>query len=94
MRKTDKKLENTIRAALTEVCEYALNHTPGFLWLTHTVDYQHFPSSLEVRCVFAPELLQAAIQDRPFNSLIISKLKNIDITIRGEKIRYTLEVIQ
>jgi hypothetical protein len=94
MRKTDKKLENLIRAELTEVCEYALNHTPGFQWLTHTADYQHFPSSLNVRCVFAPESLQAAIQDRPLNSLITSKLKNIDITIQSEKIRYTLEVIQ
>jgi hypothetical protein len=94
MRKTDKKLENSIRAELTDVCEYALNHTPGFQWLTHTVDYQHFPSSLKVRCVFAPESLQAAIQDRPLNSLITSKLKNIDITIQSEKIRYTLEVIQ
>jgi hypothetical protein len=94
MRKTDKKLDNTIRAELTEICEYALSHTQGFLWLTHTVDYQRFPSSLEVRCVFTPESLQAAIQDRPLNSLITSKLKNVDITIQSEKIRYTLEVIQ
>lgn len=93
MRKTDKKLENTIRLALTEVCEYALDHTQGFLWLTHTVDYQRFPNSLEVRCVFGPESLHAAIQDRPLNSLITSKLKNVGIAIQGEKIRYTLDVI-
>ena len=45
MRKTDKKLENTLIAALTEVCEAALEAFDGFQWLTHFVNYSHFPSS-------------------------------------------------
>jgi hypothetical protein len=52
MRKTDRKMENRIRTSLTEVCEHALFHIQGFQWLTHHVDYQRFPESLRVICVF------------------------------------------
>jgi hypothetical protein len=52
MRKTDRKMDNQIRASLTEVCEHALVHIQDFQWLTHHVDYQRFPESLRVICVF------------------------------------------
>jgi len=53
MRKTDKKLDRQIQRALTEACETALAEIPGFEWITHLVDYQRFPQSLSVVCVFA-----------------------------------------
>jgi hypothetical protein len=93
MRKSDKKLENAIRLQLTEVCEFALENTQGFLWLTHTADFKRFPNSLEVRCVFAEDCLQAAVENTPLNELIKQKLKCASIDIQNRQIRYTAEVI-
>lgn len=52
MRKSDKKIENQLRIALTEVCDSALKNINGFVWLTHLVNYSNFPTSLKVICVF------------------------------------------
>lgn len=52
MRKTDKKIDNTIRQALTNACEVALDRVEGFKWLTHLVNYNNYPESLAVICVF------------------------------------------
>jgi len=55
MRKTDKKIEKQLRHSLTEVCDHALAEYCGFEWLTHTVDYNAFPKSLRIVCVFDTE---------------------------------------
>jgi hypothetical protein len=52
MRKSDKKIDNQLRLALTDVCEEALKEINGFQWLTHLVDYARFPESLKVVCIF------------------------------------------
>ncbi|MFT5718685.1 MAG: hypothetical protein ACI9T7_002892 [Oleiphilaceae bacterium] len=53
MRKTDKKTENAIREALTEVCDLALQNVAGFKWLTHKVtDFKALSESLYILCVF------------------------------------------
>jgi len=52
MRKTDKKVDNQLRLALTEICDSTLKEFAGFQWLTHLVNYAHFPKSLKVICVF------------------------------------------
>lgn len=52
MKKSDKKTENAIRAALTDVCEIALEEIDGFKWITHYVSYNSFPDSLSIVCVF------------------------------------------
>ena len=52
MKKSDKKIENRVRKALTEVCEAALDEVIGFKWITHFVNYSYFPGSLSVVCVF------------------------------------------
>ena len=52
MKKSDKKTENILIEALTEVCETALDEVTGFRWLTHFVNYSNFPESLSVVCVF------------------------------------------
>lgn len=46
------KLERQLVASLTEACEQAKAEVVGFVWLTHCVDYQHFPESLVVVWVF------------------------------------------
>jgi len=52
MRKSDKKLDNEIRKELTAICESQLKSYEGFEWLTHTANYNNFPASLRVICVF------------------------------------------
>lgn len=52
MKKSDKKIENAIRTALTNVCEQALETTLGFKWITHYVNYNNFPDSLSILCIF------------------------------------------
>ncbi len=52
MRKIDKKIENSLRLILTEVCDAALDNVKGFLWLTHFANYDNFPNSLSIVCVF------------------------------------------
>lgn len=55
MKKSDKKIENAIRESLTEVCEVALKDIDGFQWITHLVNFNHFPKSLSVVCVFGSD---------------------------------------
>jgi len=50
--KTQKKIDNNIRLALTSACQSMLEEVPGFQWLTHQADYTNFPASLLIICVF------------------------------------------
>lgn len=53
--KTEKKIDNNVRLALTQVCDDALVKVDGFEWLTHQANYTNFPASLLVTCVFGTE---------------------------------------
>ena len=87
MRKTDKKIDNSIRRALTEVCKLALVNVAGFKWLTHVVDHHLFPESLSIVCVFATkeELDKArdAHKDEYLGKLIQEKLLTIGIKLNN-----------
>ena len=62
--KTQKKLDNTIRLVLTDVCERSLKSVEGFKWLTHQADFSNFPASLLITCVFDSEThYQAAAEN-------------------------------
>lgn len=50
--KTNKKIDNNVCRALTEVCEQSKIDIAGFQWLSHTANYTQFPGSLMVTCVF------------------------------------------
>ncbi|WP_191601196.1 Fis family transcriptional regulator [Marinomonas algicola] len=85
MRKTDKKRENQIRMALTEVCEASLKSFSGFQWLTHLVDYSHFPNSLNVVCIFdTNDHLDRFMvtQQQELAHLIQKKLFEIDVVLK------------
>ena len=87
MRKTDKKLDNQIRLALTDVCEEALKSVKGFEWLIHTVNYSQFPESLRVICVFdtnacLEEYNASSLKDQ-LTSQIQAKLKALNIRIKN-----------
>lgn len=86
MRKTDKKIENQLRLALTTVCEVALKEITGFKWLTHIVDYAHFPQSLKIICIFDDnENLDTYLQSTyrsTLHFLIDSELKKLKFTLK------------
>lgn len=87
MRKQDKKLDKQLRRVLTEVCETALKDTDGFKWLTHTVNYSRFPSSLKVVCVFdSNDQLLSFGESKRKNSLsclIQIKLESIGVKFKN-----------
>lgn len=65
MKKSDKKIENSLRESLTKVCELALEEVEGFEWITHLVNYDRFPQSLKIICVFnTNEQCAAAISNK------------------------------
>ncbi len=86
MKKTNKKIENSIRGALTEVCDIALNEVPGFQWLTHFINYKRFPDSLSIVCIFATNTDLANVllakQDDFLRSVIREKLSTVGIPIK------------
>lgn len=85
MRKTDKKLEKQLGKALTDVCTVALEEYQGFVWLTHLVDYDRFPGSLEVVCVFETNehLTQARANncEERLPALVAEKLASINLNL-------------
>ena len=97
MRKTDKKIYNELRLKLTDVCEQALKDIAGFQWLTHLVNYDDYPNSLMVVCVFdTNENLTNYLQsdDSPaLISLIQAEFKTMDIEFKrlGDHIAYDSE---
>ena len=87
--KTQKKIDNNVRLALTDACEQFLVTTPGFQWLSHQADYSNFPASLLISCVFdSDENLQQAVQKGlcvNMQNLIQTKLLNIGVKLKAPK---------
>lgn len=87
MTKTDKKIEKSIRLALTNACEKSLETIDGFQWITHKVNYKNFPDSLSITCVFDnPENLvaaKAADKDTQLKSWIQKELAEQNILIQN-----------
>jgi hypothetical protein len=97
MRKSDKKIENQLRIALTEVCDTALKHFNGFEWLTHLVNYDNFPASLKVICVFdTNDNLSNFTNSQSYQELGILIQKklfeiNVNLTNKTNQISYDTE---
>lgn len=51
-KRNQDQLERRLVKTLTHACETAKGQIPGFVWLTHVVDYAAFPASLKVVWVF------------------------------------------
>ncbi|WP_017446463.1 hypothetical protein [Gayadomonas joobiniege] len=75
MRKTDKKLEKQIVTLLTDVCETHLKGIDGFCWLTHLVDYQRFPSSLNVVLIFSDSVRLNQFLSSPHGPRVLALIK-------------------
>ncbi len=83
MKKADKKIDKQVCQALTKVCEVAKLEIQGFVWLTHFVNYNQFPSSLSVICIFDTkvelEQVRQQTKDQMIVRLIKSELEQINI---------------
>lgn len=95
MRKSDKKIDNQIIKVLTQVCESALEDIEGFEWLTHTVNFEKFPDSLKITCVFNSNVALANCLKSPsykqLLTLIESSLAKIDILLKDAKKQILLD---
>lgn len=82
MRKNDKKIDNKLRQLLTEVCDFALHNSPGYKWITHSVNYNRFPESLVITCTFEDKLsADNAEQEKVLLTLIQQKLNSASIKL-------------
>lgn len=85
MKKTDKKLENTLVTVLTRVCEDSLKNIDGFQWLTHLVNYKDFPRSLTIICIFDTQDQITQLKDSRQHEILLNnimdQLKNAGIEL-------------
>lgn len=81
-----------MRATLTRVCDVALETIPGFVWITHFVNYSNFPDSLVIVSVFATDAdLQRARDtqhDLQLDALIRKELRAMGtpINLTGQQV--------
>ncbi len=87
MKKEFKDIDKNIIKALTAVCEAAKSEGNGFQWLTHLVNYNRFPSSLKIVCVFSTKLdlidAKQLMMDRYIIDLIKSEFEKINVRIKN-----------
>ncbi|MEZ9237683.1 Fis family transcriptional regulator [Shewanella sp. 10N.286.52.A9] len=95
MKKTDKKIEKQIIQTLTEVCDRLLEQYPGFEWLTHTVNFNAFPTSLKVVCIFENDAQLTDLvlnkEDVYIQNLIIHQLQQQGIKLQTKQIVFDSE---
>lgn len=97
MRKTDKKIEKALIQALTGVCDASIERFEGFVWLTHFVDYNDFPRSLSIVCVFETNRQLSAFLDGGLDKIqheiLKFQLSEMGVVIKdmGSHVRYDTE---
>ncbi|WOJ97357.1 hypothetical protein R0137_02010 [Congregibacter brevis] len=97
MRKTDKKHERMLVEALTRVCDQALEEIDGFSWITHFVDFNNFPDSLLVVCVFKTEeqlrAVRSAKEDAYLSKRVVEELQSeaVPISATWRRVQFDTE---
>ena len=97
MRKSDKKIDNQIRLALTDICENTLKSLEGFCFVTHTANFNDFPKSLSITCVFEDQQSLSQFlnsnQQVEINKQITHAVQNVGINFKLVKqlITYSTE---
>jgi hypothetical protein len=82
VRKTDKKIDNALIGVLTEVCNLAQENYVGFKWITHFSNYNNFPGSLSVVCIYDTNEQLKRADVSGLRGLIDEKLLSIGITTK------------
>mgnify|MGYP000005102179 CR=1 FL=1 len=83
--KTEKKIDNNVRLALTSACEQFLEDVPGFQWLTHQANYTNFPATLLITCVFDTQENQEQVDVSAIHKLLQSKMLKIGVKLKAPK---------
>ena len=85
--KTEKKLDNNLCRALTDVCENHFKLIDGFQWLTHQANYTNFPASLLITCVFDTQARQQHVEQagqlQDMQKIIQAKLLKIGVRFKA-----------
>ncbi|WP_299773040.1 Fis family transcriptional regulator [uncultured Pseudoteredinibacter sp.] len=81
--KTEKKIDNNIRQALTVACDHFLEDIPGFQWLTHQVNYTNYPASLLITCVFDTMENSKNADIASIQKLVLTKLLKIGVKLKS-----------
>lgn len=76
-------MDNAIVSALTEVCETAKENHDGFEWITHFSNYNNFPSSLSIVCIYDTneQLMKADMNE--ICLLIQKELLSINVDLKN-----------
>jgi hypothetical protein len=74
MRKTTVKLNNNVKRALAMVRPYA-EQLKGFAGFDHSAEWDHFPGTLRVRCLFADEQSLRAAQEENQQVILTKKIQ-------------------
>lgn len=85
MRKTDRRTDNQLRKVLTEVCDLALESYEGFQWITHFANYNNFPASLSVMCIYDTNEQLKKADVNGLRDIILEKLLSIDISAKDKR---------
>ncbi len=95
MRKSDKKTEKRLIGALKACCSTALEQVEGFLWLTHFANYDSFPASLSIVCVFDTNdnrsRMYASNKQAYIYSLIDANLQAVGIKLKDIAARVSFD---
>ncbi|NVJ59606.1 MAG: Fis family transcriptional regulator [Gammaproteobacteria bacterium] len=83
MKKTHKKIEKALVQQLTAACETLLDSSKGFCWLTHHVNFNTFPDSLRVICVYESDDDINQINISQVQQIIAENLESIDIRLKN-----------
>lgn len=95
MNKQHKKIDKALVSCLTQACETLKENVNGFVWLTHFANYQKFPASLTIVCVFETdaERQQSLVsgKDLYIESLLIAHLKAANVLLPSLKNRLSFD---
>ncbi|UJF17723.1 hypothetical protein L0B53_11850 [Vibrio sp. SS-MA-C1-2] len=82
MKKTDKKKENALRQCLTGACDNLQEQSEGFIWLTHSINYDNYPQSL---CVYGTNEQMNSIDCGLVYQVINKHLSSIGIQLKNRE---------
>ncbi|GIU49840.1 hypothetical protein TUM4438_34340 [Shewanella sairae] len=96
MTKTEKKIDNAIRIALTSVCKLGKVEISGFKWLSHQVNFAKVDQTLIVHFIFDShdKINEARIQGHISKLVSFTEqqlmLENIVLANASKQCRFTV----
>jgi hypothetical protein len=93
VKKTDKKIDNKIRSTLSDFCESEKDKEEGFDWVTHFVNYDDFPQSLSIVCIYDKDSNLEKVNRKSILQDLSERLKAIDVKIKdmGRHVKFDTE---